>query len=121
MLLFKPEHVSPILSGRKTQTRRIWIHGPRCLVGSVHQARLRMLDKSSTFALLRIKRVWRVRDLRETTQAEAWAEGYDSVAAYLDVFRTINKWSGPLPTERDADVWPIWAVEFEVMLHGKAS
>ena len=24
MLLFKPEHVGPILEGRKTETRRMW-------------------------------------------------------------------------------------------------
>ena len=114
MLLFKPEHVAAIMEGRKTQTRRLRYHGPRVKVGNVYQARTRMLDKSSTFALLRIKRVWRVWDLRDMTLEEAEAEGYPSVEQYLEAFRTINKWSGPLPTWENADTWPIWAVEFEV-------
>ena len=117
MLLFKQEHVTPILAGRKTQTRRIWYRGQRVLVNSIHQARLRMLDKSSIFAFLRIKRVWRVWDLRDTTLAEAQAEGYDSVEAFLEVFKAINRWEGPLPSRQDADIWPIWAVEFEVVKH----
>ena len=55
MLLFKPEHVQPILEGRKTQTRRMWPDDrPRALAGSIHQARTRMLDRDSCFAHLRI-------------------------------------------------------------------
>ncbi len=36
MLLFRPEHVPMILSGQKTQTRRLWAR-PRVREGSIHK------------------------------------------------------------------------------------
>ena len=114
MILFRVEHVQPILEGRKTQTRRLW-DTPRVKVGSIYQARTTMLVKASTFALLRVKRVWQVWDLRETTLDEAQAEGYASRKEFLAAFRRINKWEGSLPVREDAGIWPIWAVEFELV------
>ena len=52
MLLFKPEHALLILSGTKTQTRRIW-KKPRAKVGSIHLAKLKMLS-TDFFAKLEI-------------------------------------------------------------------
>lgn len=106
MLLFKPEHVPMILEGSKTQTRRLWPHGCRVKVGNIYQARTKMLDPKSTFALLRVKRVWQ-EPLEGISFDDAWAEGYASKTIYLDTFHAINKTKfGFNPT--------IWAVEFEV-------
>jgi len=112
MLLFKTEHVAPILDGTKTQTRRLWPKGCRVKAGNVYQARTRMLDASSTFARLRILRVWRER-LGDITEDDAHAEGYPSRDAYLDAFQDINRlwraslWAFTLSSE-------VWAVEFAV-------
>lgn len=72
MLLFKPEHVDPILMGRKTQTRRIW-KSQRVKVGSVQRAKLKML-KSDYFALLKILSIRREM-LCDISTADALAEG----------------------------------------------
>lgn len=103
MILFKPEHVAPILEGRKTQTRRVGSR--RWNVGAVHQARTKMLDAGSTFARLSILDV-RIEKLSAITPLDAWREGYESVPAYLAAFYRING---------DADPDPhVWVVEFEV-------
>ena len=115
-MLFRPEHVEPILAGRKTQTRRRW-KWPRVKVGGTYWAQTRLFEPESRFARVRVLRIWRVYDLRETTQAEAQAEGYDSCAAFLEAFRRINKWEGSLP-DVGCESWPIWAVEFQVIQTG---
>lgn len=43
MILFKPEHVGPILSGEKTQTRRLG--KKRWNVGAVHQCNTKMFGE----------------------------------------------------------------------------
>ena len=105
MLLFKPEHVELILSGQKTQTRRLWPHGCRVKVGNVYQCRTRMMDKASTFARIRVKRIWR-EQLGEIQELNAHEEGYPSRAAYIEAFRRINGHAA-LDTV-------VWAVEFEI-------
>ena len=106
MLLFKAEHVPMILSGRKTQTRRLWPKGKRVNVGSVQQARTRMLDASSTFARLHVKRVWQER-LGDISDADAQAEGYADAGGYLLAFCRINR------VERQrASGLVVWCVEF---------
>ena len=107
MILFKQEHVPMIQDGMKTQTRRLWPHGCRVRVGTVHQARTRMLDKSSTFAHLRIKRAWQER-LWNISLEDALAEGGYSQMAYIDLFCRINKM-----TTSDSLQVRLWAVEFE--------
>ena len=87
MLLFKPEHIEPILSGRKTETRRIWANW-RCNVGAVHLAKTRMLSPDH-FARLEILDRWEER-LGDITDEGAWREGYDSRDDYLQKFREIN-------------------------------
>jgi hypothetical protein len=103
VILFKPEHVEPILSGRKTQTRRLG--KKRWNVGALHQARTRMMDPTSLFARLRILAVRRQR-LQEMSFADVHAEGYNTHAEYIAEWMRINR------------VFPpglvVWVVEFEV-------
>lgn len=105
MLLFKPEHINPILAGTKTQTRRVW---KRCRVkpGTIYGARTSY--NAVPFALLRVRRVWQER-LLDITDDDARAEGYVSREAFLEVFRRINR----LP-EIPSDL-TVWAIEFEVV------
>ena len=43
-MLFKKEHKEMILSGTKTQTRRIWKR-PMVKVGGIYKAKLKMMSK----------------------------------------------------------------------------
>ena len=56
-MLFKPEHVQPILEGEKTQTRRAWKRWP-VKVGGVYQCQTKLYDNSSVFARIRVLRRW---------------------------------------------------------------
>ena len=87
MLLFKPEHVGPILEGRKTETRRVWSKW-RCNVGSIHLAKTRMLSPEH-FARLRILARWE-QHLGDITDEGARREGYNSREEYLRKFAEIN-------------------------------
>lgn len=87
MLLFKPEHVEPILTGKKTKTRRIW-KKPRAKVGSVHLAKTKMLSKEY-FAKLKILDVKQER-LGDITEADAQAEGGYTVDTFRQVWMLIN-------------------------------
>ena len=88
MILFRPEHAELILSGRKTQTRRIW-KKPRARVGSIHLAKTKMLSKDY-FARLKICGLAAER-LGDISEDDAQAEGYPSVFVYLKEFQKINK------------------------------
>lgn len=105
MLLFKPEHVEPILEGRKTQTRRIW-KAPRVRVGAVHQAKTRLFG-GEPFALLRIT-ARRQEHLMDITPADAVREGYRNVDDYWAAFMTINA-----KRIHDLDVM-VWVVDFRL-------
>jgi len=87
MLLFKPEHVIPIQTGVKTQTRRTW-KKPRVTVGSIQKAKLKMM-KSDYFALLKIKSVRQER-LIEMTNGDAFAEGYPTLEDFKTTWKRIN-------------------------------
>lgn len=110
MILFKPEHVTPILEGTKTQTRRIWKR-PRAKVGSIHLAKTKMLSKDY-FARLRILAVYEER-LMDITDDDAKAEGYHDRECYLRAFFRINK------IDKSAQglflVMPVHVVNFEVV------
>ncbi|AEG14477.1 ASCH domain protein [Desulfofundulus kuznetsovii DSM 6115] len=101
MILFKPEHVEPILSGRKTQTRRLG--RKRWKVGSIHQCRLNY--RVEPFAYVKVTAVRRER-LGDITEEDAWKEGYPSVEAYREAFEQIYGFWNP-----DVDVW---VVDFEL-------
>jgi hypothetical protein len=104
MILFKPEHVEPILRGEKTQTRRIG--KCRWRPGSIHQAKTDFKKSSKPFALLRIVSVRQER-LGDISEDDAKKEGYSSVAAYKEVFKRIYGW-----WDENALVW---VVDFEVV------
>jgi len=85
MILFRPEHVAPILEGRKTQTRRQWQRG-RTHVGAVHA--IRTARSGPDLATIRITGMRR-EALGAITLEGAQREGYASVEAYLRAFRRI--------------------------------
>jgi len=92
MLLFKPEHVQPILDGRKTQTRRLWKRA-RAKVGSVHQCYTRpawVSPPGEPFASIKVTGVRQER-LGDIVHHDAKREGYPSINAYIDAFCAINK------------------------------
>lgn len=88
MILFRPEHVAPILAGTKTETRRLWPKGQRVKVGSIHLAKTKMLS-NEYFAKLQILDMHQER-LGDITDTGAQAEGYANRGAYLDAFARIN-------------------------------
>ena len=107
MLLFKPEHVYPICTGAKTQTRRIW-KARRAKVGSIHLGKTMMLSKDF-FAKLEILDVYQER-LIDISEEDARAEGYPNSAVYLTKFCEINKLRS-LPVDL-----MVWVVKFKVIL-----
>jgi hypothetical protein len=86
MLLFKPQHVDPILLGTKTQTRRFWKKA-RAKAGSIHLAKQKMISREY-FARLEILDVYKER-LGSISEQDALSEGYSSSIAYLIAFANI--------------------------------
>ncbi len=86
-MLFKPEHVGLILSGRKTQTRRVW-KKPRARVGSVHKAKTALFSLDH-FALIRITGLRR-EQLGDITLEDVKREGYDTLEEFKEVWTWIN-------------------------------
>lgn len=117
MMLFRVEHVPPILAREKTETRRLWARA-RAKVGSLHKCYSGGLPISKCpncegigaivkswpetcpvcqgsgrlqpFATIRVLDVWQER-LVDITDAGAKAEGYASRAEFMAVFGRINK------------------------------
>jgi hypothetical protein len=88
MMLFKPEHVGLILSGRKTQTRRVWKKA-RAKVGSVHKAKTTLFSRDY-FALIRITEVRKER-LGDISLEDVRREGYDTLGAFKEEWIRINR------------------------------
>lgn len=107
MILFKPEHVPLIISGAKTQTRRLG--KCRWKVGSVHKCYTRppfTRGGAEPFAAVRILAV-RQEPLKSICTADALAEGYGGVGEFISAFYCINR--------RTAGLNPlVWVVTFEV-------
>ena len=98
MLLFKPEHVDPILKGLKTQTRRL---NARCKIGSIHLAKTKMLSPEC-FAHLLINNKYK-QPLGDMSEEDAIKEGYSSVEEYIQVWNRINP-NHPWAESREVDV-----------------
>lgn len=110
MILFKEDSKRKILAGSKWQTRKLWDR-PRAREGSERLVYLRPpLTGEKPFARVLIKRVWRQR-LGDMTQAEAKAEGYESVDTFLEQFRKINN----RKVKGDLKEVQVYAVEFQVV------
>ncbi len=77
-----------ILSGRKTQTRRVW-KKPRARVGAVHKAKTALFSRDN-FALIRIIGLRRER-LGDITLEDVRREGYDTLEEFKEVWIRINK------------------------------
>ncbi|MBN4059461.1 ASCH domain-containing protein [Dehalococcoides mccartyi] len=112
MLLFKEQHVAPILDGTKTQTRRLWPHGRRVKLDSTHIAKTVMMDPKSAFARIKISDVFQ-ESLSDISQDDALAEGYSTIQRYLDAFATINRLNDR-PSHEIKNI-KVWVVKFEVV------
>ena len=106
MMLFKPEHVPLILSGRKTQTRRLG--KKRWNVGAIHQCQTKMLRNDSVFAHVRILDVSRSDPIASLSDEAVYAEGYDEWRDFWSVWCAING-GGSSPSATP------WVVEFELV------
>jgi hypothetical protein len=108
MILFREEHVEPILSGRKTQTRRLG--NKRWNVGAKHACYTRppfTRGGSEPFARVRILNVRR-QALGEMSRAEVLAEGYRTWPEYMAALARIH--GRELEPEDE-----VWAVTFAVV------
>lgn len=103
MILFRPEHVAPVLAGRKTQTRRLGAR--RWNVGATHLCATKLFEPSAVFARVRILEV-RAELLWQISPEDVFAEGYDSLTDFEEAFARIN---GPVAFDA-----PVWVVRFEV-------
>jgi hypothetical protein len=86
-MLFKPEHVEPILSGRMTQIRKLW-DKPMAKVGSIHKAKTALFSKDY-FASIIITGLRREK-LGAITIEDAMREGYDDLVSYREGWKKIN-------------------------------
>lgn len=103
MLLFKPELVELIQSGKKTQTRRTWSR-PRVRVGSVHQVKSSLFGEAH--CQVRISDLRRER-LGDISEEDARAEGCNSREEFAQLWRSIHGcWD---------DDQAVWVVTFEVI------
>lgn len=100
MLLFKEYHIVPILTGKKTVTRRIWKR-KRVKLDAIHLAKTKMLSKQY-FAKLKIAG-WYVQRLGDMKEAEANTEGYETVEDFKKAWEDIHgEW------DADIDVYVVY-------------
>jgi hypothetical protein len=109
VILFKPEHVAPVLDDTKTQTRRTGKR--RWKVGSVHKCYTKppyARGGAEPFCEVRILDV-RHEAMRGMSEADAHAEGYTTRQHYYEAFSRIY---GMATYTKHLDE-PLWVVEFE--------
>jgi len=94
MLLFKKEHLEPIYSGLKTQTRRLW-KKQRVKVGAIHQIKLKLFDKKN-YGRVIITDVKKEK-LLDITEEDAKSEGGYNRKTYLEKWFEITPSSPPNP------------------------
>lgn len=102
MILFKPEHVDPILAGEKTQTRRLGKR--RWNEGAVHQCKTNLFG--DVFARVKIIQVRQER-LGDISREDLVREGHATGEDYKAVWERIYKkpWDDELL---------VWVVDFEI-------
>jgi hypothetical protein len=91
-MLFKPEHVELILSGRMTQISKLW-EKPMARVGSIHKAKTKLFSKNY-FASIIITDLRREK-LGAITIEDAMKEGYDDLQSYREAWRKNNGYWEP--------------------------
>ena len=114
MILFKPEHKPMILTGQKTQTRRLG--NKRWNVGAIHKSYTRPAfarPPGKPFASVRILRVWE-EQLKSISDEDAAAEGYPDRFQYLYAFYRIHGLDD-VDERRAALEVLVWCVEFELL------
>ena len=87
MLLFKPFHIDPILSGLKTETRRMW-KKPRANVGAIHRCQTQMFTKDY-FAQVKILKVYQER-LGDIKRSDYRDEGGCTKETFIKAWTGIN-------------------------------
>ena len=103
-MLFKETHVSMILAGKKTATRRVW-KKPMVKVNGIYKAKLKMLSKDY-FAKIKVIKLYKQK-LMDMRDSDAVKEGYNDVLAFKKIWIEINnEWNPYL----EVDV-----IEFEVV------
>ena len=103
-MLFKLEHKEMILNGTKTATRRIWKR-PMVKEGGIYKCKLKMLSKDY-FAKIRVVSFYK-EDLCDMDDSDARKEGYETLGAFIDIWRKIN---GSWDSNQKVSV-----IEFEVV------
>jgi hypothetical protein len=131
-MIFK--QIDEILSGRKTQTRRLWKDEAAWIVGRadngklsysqvVHPSGRTRYERDKTYAIVpkrgakgigqRIRIVQIRREhVQDITEADAKAEGVNSVEEYKALWESIN---GKTKGARWSDNPAVWALTFEVV------
>ena len=107
MILFKPEHIKPILEGHKIRTTRFWTKR-RAKPGSLHKAKTTLFSKTS-FALLRIISVEQKR-LMDMTIQEIQEDGFETRYEFYKKLCEINK----VEITKEFSRQLVWTIKFEV-------
>lgn len=89
MILFREEFIEKILSGQKTQTRRMW-KKPRIKVGTLHWAQTHMIWKGGRFARIKIDNVqeW---DESTISKEDLRAEGFELEKDFWDLWYKMHE------------------------------
>jgi hypothetical protein len=105
-MFFKDEHIIPIISGKKTQTRRRINRTGKCPYKPGHAYQCRDNYSAGAFAHILIKSVRQER-LGDITDEDAIREGYPTRIDYFAAFEKIYKRMDPDEI--------VWVIDFEVI------